>query len=105
MLDFSLLDGIKKKNPESLEGSKVIYTNIAKVQLERFQDKIQRAAKAYKAWNNAINKSEKLRTDIIKAAASGSGEKELLLMAIECIYTITGDKAFYNRVKEIIKND
>lgn len=105
MLDFSLLDGIKEVDQGAQEEQKIIYTNIAKVQLERFQDKIKRAAKAYKAWNTAINKSEKLRTDIIKAAASGSGEKDLLLMAIECIYTITGDKAFYNRVKEKIKND
>ena len=101
MIDFKLLEGITEADQEATEEQKLIYSNIAKVQLERFQDKIKAARVAYKAWAAAINKSEILRAEMLKAAASGASEKDLLLKAIECIYMITGDKVFYKRIKEL----
>lgn len=100
-LDFSLLENIgavadqETRPPEAdqMEGS-------AKVKIERQQDILQKASQAWKERGEAIKNSELYRTQILKGISSGESDRALFLLAIECIYSLTGDKAFYTQIKK-----
>lgn len=101
-LDFSLLENIgavadqetqETPGADQMEGS-------AKVKIERQQDILQKASQAWKERGEAIKKSELYRTQILKGISSGESDRALFLLAIECIYSLTGDKAFYTQIKK-----
>lgn len=102
-LDFTLLDNIKTKE----EPKAFILTpsdkGRAMVEIERQQDIIKRARSAWSGWSIAINKSELYRSELLKLAKSGESKEVILLLAIDCIYSITGDKVFYNQITDILK--
>ena len=49
----------------------------------------------YAAYQDAIIKSETLRSEITKGIQTREDPIDILLKAIECISLITGDKVFY----------
>lgn len=102
-LDFSLLENIATEEEPKTFIISPSGKGRAKVEIERQQDIIKRARSAWSAWSAAINKSEMYRSDMLKLAKSGDNKEVLLLLAIDCIYSITGDKAFYNQINEILK--
>ena len=99
-----MLDNIAESKPfKSASDGAVLYNapeGREKVHIERTQEKLQRAEKAFKEWTEAIKQSEKTRSELLIAASDGAEEKEILKKSIECIYQITGDKAFYNTIME-----
>lgn len=98
-LDFSLLDSIvsdqeqRKPTPEELEGP-------TRVKIERQQNLLAEASRSWKEWAAAIKKSERFRAEIAKGVNTGASDRALFLLAIECIYSLTGDKAFYMQIKK-----
>lgn len=54
---------------------------------------------AHKGYQANIRRSESLRKDILKQAAAGADTRILLLLACECIGTMTGDRAFHGMVQ------
>lgn len=57
----------------------------------------------YKKQAQAIQKSEKLRSEINKMVLSGENPNDILIKSIECISLITGDTAFYKQNIEQLK--
>lgn len=76
------------------------YSPILTAHIER--DKKSRAL--YFEMADNIKESEKLRSRITKDIKAARPKEDILLMAIECIGLMTGDKVFYNQnIKELIK--
>lgn len=108
MLDFSILDNNKKeaptvtKLPELPEEPINNYPVDAKgfVQLQRQQTAYKSYCDMLKASEDHIQRSELLRSEILKEVRAGADKAKLFLEAVEVIYLITGDKAFYNTIKE-----
>lgn len=111
MLDFSILDNIKKEAPTVKELPELPEEPIK----QHEEDKkglvlLQRQQTAYKSYcdmlkvsEDHIKRSELLRSEILKEVKAGADKTELFLKAIEAIYLITGDKAFYNTIIERVK--
>ena len=59
--------------------------------------------KLNKSLQNNLNKGIDLICEINKATANGTGEHELLLMALECISCMTGERTFYETNKELLE--
>lgn len=111
-LDFSLLEEITRCAPSekamihrSLNNRNVSQEEKqrAQVYIDRQKETLARAAEVWKIWSESLNKSESLRTDLLKGLRTGESEKELFLLAIDCIYILTGDKAFYKTALNLIE--
>lgn len=59
---------------------------------------------AYKGYQENIRRSETLRSEIIKGLRKGEELGDLFLKAIECISTMTGDRAFYTQCRELAQS-
>ena len=63
-------------------------------------------AKAYEIqskYQDAIRRSEANRIHILKALQNGEGLDEILLKALETIYLMTGDEAFFRQAEERLR--
>ena len=52
---------------------------------------------------DSINKSERLRVELTKGIKDNKPVDDLLLLALECISLMTGDKLFYNQNMQNLK--
>lgn len=80
---------IQEHKKEVKEAHKPILT--ASIERER-QSRVR-----YHELGQNIKKSEQLRTDILKGIKENRSIDDLLLVSLECIYEMTGDKVFYNQ--------
>lgn len=63
-------------------------------------------AKAYEIqskYQEAIRRSEANRIQILKALQNDDGLEDILLKAIETIYLMTGDEAFYRQAEALLQ--
>lgn len=98
-IDFSSIDNLPNK---------VIENKVQKDSVKpskKYMTQVKNKKKEEK-WINKqceyIKESESLRGKITKGILLGEDIKVLLLSAIECIYLMTGDTAFYNQNKKNI---
>jgi hypothetical protein len=93
------------KNKSGTEGqinrNKAI-TELQKELNNRNKD-IERAKQVYEVYQENIKKSEKLRTEILKGVRAGQDIIPLFLKAVETISLMASDVAFYNQIKDDIK--
>ena len=67
--------------------------------IERERQSIER----YNEIGENIKKSERLRAEITKGVRAGTPINDLLLIALECISLMTGDKTWYKQTIEKIE--
>lgn len=66
-------------------------------------DDRERAAAAYKHYQDNIRAAGQLTTDIIKGLNTGRDIYDLFLMAVKAIGCMTGDNSIYNHAEDTIK--
>lgn len=78
---------------------------LTKEELEKKEN--QQAKRKYKALikkqEEIISRSSDYRIQINRGLSEGLPAEELLLIACKCISELTGDKLFYNQIKEKLK--
>ena len=82
-------ESIQEHRKEVKEAHKPILT--ASIERER------QSRERYHEVGENIKKSEQLRTEILKGVKENRSIDDLLLISLECIYQMTGDKVFYNQ--------
>lgn len=100
--DLSKLDAISESAVEvrpSLEEPKRY------IRIDREREAEAQQKEMYKAYQDAIIKSERLRCEILKGINNHESDTSLLLKSVEAIALITGDNAFYEQAKNGIKNN
>ncbi|MEM1506258.1 hypothetical protein RG959_23020 [Domibacillus sp. 8LH] len=116
-LDFSSLEAIGSRNnivenknnnklPEAAKKAENVqygtYTDESEnglKKLSKLQALNDQVTSAYKRQQDIKRISTAARVDIIKSVQAGENPYRLLLKAVECISTITGDSAFYMQIK------
>lgn len=73
--------------------------NTALIKLRGQQEEHLKILEAYKEYQGNIRRSEELRTEILKGMKKGEQVQYLFLQAVECISSMTGDKAFFNQIE------
>lgn len=97
-LDFTALNSIPCKSDQNENsGEKKYYS------LEREKEEREKARKAYSEYQNNIKKAGMLRNSILKGIRAGEDPVKLLLMAMEVIGLMTGNKTLYSQSTEDIK--
>ena len=93
------------KNTSKVEKTKepLPALNILRRKADQSADDRQRAAAAYRQYQDNISAAGQLTTDIIKGLNTGQDIYDLFLMATKAIGCMTGDNYIYNHAKETIK--
>ena len=67
---------------------------------QREEEDHQKTQELYNVYQLNIRRSRQLRADIMKGVHAGEPPQRLLLKAVECISSMTGDKLFYNQIEK-----
>lgn len=117
-LDFSILDALPKQTAQkaleedfkdldeeipadTLKGLKKAYTGLTEGIAEK--DPVEEAVEGLKVVAlGDIKKSRELQASIVQGIKAGVPEYTLLLQAVEAIALLTGEKEYYNQIRESI---
>ena len=91
------IERIEGQQPEPQEHSKL------QRQADNNAADQERAAAAYKQYQDNIRAAGQLTTDIIKGLNTGQDIHDLFLMAVKAISCMTSDNYLYNHAEETIK--
>lgn len=91
------IERIEGQQPEPQEHSKL------QRQADNNAAEQERAAAAYKHYQDNIRAAGQLTTDIIKGLNTGQDIHDLFLMAVKAISCMTSDNHLYNHAEETIK--
>lgn len=95
---------VKIEHIEQLpEGQDQQAINQLQRQADQSADDQERAAAAYKHYQDNIRAAGQLTTDIIKGLNTGQDIHDLFLMAVKAICCMTSDNYLYNHAEETIK--
>lgn len=92
------IEHIEEQQAEPLPGN-----NMLQRQADQNADDQERAAAAYKHYQDNIRAAGQLTTDIIKGLNTGQDIHDLFLMAVKAISCMTSDNYLYNHAEETIK--
>ena len=67
------------------------------------EDAVNRIYAIEEKYQDAIKRSESNRAAILKGLLRRDGLEEILLKALETIYLMTGDRAFYDQAEESLR--
>lgn len=69
---------------------------------DRKREIVENYHKGLQEYQGNIRRAGSIRADILKAASQGADTTTLFLQAAECISLMTGDKTFYETLKETV---
>lgn len=92
------IEHIEEQQAEPLPGN-----NMLQRQADQNAAEQERAAAAYKHYQDNIRAAGQLTTDIIKGLNTGQDIHDLFLMAVKAICCMTSDNYLYNHAEETIK--
>jgi len=67
------------------------------------EDAVARARDIEKKYQEAIMRSQENRAEILKGLRRKDALEDLFLKALETIYLMTGDEAFYKQAEECLR--
>lgn len=102
-LDIRSVLGLGQSEPESKQVEQPPENKPRYVKLEQDHKDLLEMRKNIKKQAENIRKSEHLRCEIYKGVKAGADHTTLLLMALECISSMTGDTVFYRQNADYIK--